>query len=215
MGLGKLDSWINQCHERKLVYVSFGTGTQLSLDETVNLAKMALHLTNDNFRVLISLRKSEQERLGYIFENVMSSVKVEDGVIEYNNGLVRMDADVPQENLLLSNKVAVFVSHMGFGGYSEGIRGGVPFICYPSGCDQFYNASRAIEAGIAIKAAPKMVGLESQVRFIVDDEAIKKRVLELASNARSLNSNTLILDKVARLVDEDYATDATSCSDES
>jgi UDP:flavonoid glycosyltransferase YjiC (YdhE family) len=163
--ISRLDDWMSRSGASdNIIYVCFGTGTMLQSDEVTNLAKMVLALEG-KYRILFALRQDEQERYQHIFDNVFGTKPTlqSDGVVEYKNGKFRIDSDVPQESLLQSGKVKLFISHMGFGGYTEAINGGVPIVAYPSGCDQWYNAKRAVEAGVAVPAYPKMKGLAATV----------------------------------------------------
>eukprot|EP00581_Thalassiosira_minuscula_P007372 CAMPEP_0183703926 /NCGR_PEP_ID=MMETSP0737-20130205/1465_1 /TAXON_ID=385413 /ORGANISM="Thalassiosira miniscula, Strain CCMP1093" /LENGTH=563 /DNA_ID=CAMNT_0025930731 /DNA_START=86 /DNA_END=1777 /DNA_ORIENTATION=+ len=202
--LSRLEEWFARANVDSIVYTSFGTGTQLTEEETTNLAKLAVSLAKTEHCLLLSFPKDSQERLQHVFDNVLGSqpTTTGDGFIEYNNGTFRIDNDVPQENLLLAKSqsningsiVKVFVSHMGFGGYTEAIYGGVPFVAYPAGCDQWYNTERAIEAGVAMRALPRMQNLDITVKDAIRDEEMKGRSQELAANAAKMDSNRIILD---------------------
>lgn len=219
--LKRLDDWFNRAAVSKIVYASFGTGTQLSIEEATNLAKLALSLENTEYHLLLSLSKGLQERLQHVFNKAFGSKPTMsgDGFSEYKN--FRIDNDVPQENLLLSkmqkNKVQVdvFVSHMGFGGYTEAVYGGVPFVAYPAGCDQWYNTERAVEAGVAVKAQPKMKNLDVAVRSVINNESTRKRSQQLASNAVYLDSNRIILNMLNEICDGETADTDSACSDAS
>lgn len=190
--LKRLYDWIIRARVNKIIYASFGTGTQLSDDETVNIAKLAVSLKDTKYCLLLSLQKSEQVRLRHIFDKVIGShpTSAGSGFLEYM-GYFRIDEDVPQENLLLSNKVDVFVSHMGFGSFTEGVNGGVPFVTYPAGLDQYHNEARAIEAGIAIKANPK--NLDITVIDALWNDSMKENCRQLASDAADFDSSQVIL----------------------
>lgn len=218
--LSRLDDWIARATVTKIIYASFGTGTVISIEEASNVAKLARSLKNAEHCLLLSLSKGSQERLKPAFDQVLGCKpsKFGDGYFEYMNGKFRIDDDVPQENLLLSkiqgNKVQVdlFISHMGFGAYTEAVYGAVPFIAYPAGCDQWYNAERAVEAGVAIKAQPKMKCLPVTVQDALSNESMRKKSHQLASNAVCLDSNRIILDMINEMCDSDKSETASTCS---
>ncbi|WP_337775240.1 macrolide family glycosyltransferase [Streptomyces filamentosus] len=54
---------------------------------------------------------------------------------------------VPQRAIL--EHADAFVTHAGMGGCGEGLRAGVPMIAVPQGVDQFTNADRLVELGVA------------------------------------------------------------------
>lgn len=218
--LKRLEDWFDRANVNKVVYASFGTGTQLSVEEATNLAKLSLSLKNSEHSLLLSLSEGSQERLEHVFNQVLESkpTKVGDGFTEYMNGKFRIDNDVPQENLLLSklqrNKVQVdvFVSHIGFGGYTECLWR-VPFVAYPAGCDQWYNAERAVEAGVAGKAQLQMNNLDATVQSVINNEETWKRSHQLALDASYFDSNKIILGMVDEICDEDKTLEASStCS---
>ncbi len=91
-------------------------------------------------------------------------------------------------------------------------------IAYPSGCDQWYNAQRAVEAGIAVKANPKMEGLDSTVIDMLKNDAIKARSIQLASEVNIFATDEIILeqaDEVAGSDDSETASLSSSACDES
>lgn len=201
--LSHLKDWIGtESPNKSIIYVCFGTGTKLSDVEFSNLAKMAKAFEGSVYRILFALRKEEQDRCQQILDKIIGSKPsfVAEGVIEYGHGLLRIDADVPQEALLQSDKVVIFVSHMGFGGYTEAVNGGVPMVAYPSGCDQWYNCQRAVEAGVAVRANPQMKDLDSTVIEAIKNDALTIRSKQLATEAKRFAAGQIILnhaDKVA------------------
>lgn len=213
--ISRLDEWMARSgdSDNNIIYACFGTGTMLQSDEVTNLAKMVLAL-NDK-RVLFALRQDEQERYQHIFDNVFGTKPTfkADGVVEYNHGKFRIDSDVPQESLLQSGKVKLFISHMGFGGFSEAINGGVPLVAYPSGCDQWYNAKRAVEAGVAVAAQPKMKDLATTVMNVLEDDSFKARAVQLASEAKLFPTDEIILEHADEIILTcDSETESSTCS---
>lgn len=123
----RLDDWISRSNAgENVIYACFGTGTLLSGEEISNLAKMVIALEGTQYRVLFALRKEQQDRYRQTFDKVIGSKPTfqSEGVVEYGRGAFRIDADVPQESLLQSGRVVLFVTHMGFGGYTEAVNGG-------------------------------------------------------------------------------------------
>jgi MGT family glycosyltransferase len=54
---------------------------------------------------------------------------------------------VPQRAIL--EQADAFVTHAGMGGCGEGLLAGVPMIAVPQGAEQFMNADRLVELGVA------------------------------------------------------------------
>jgi UDP:flavonoid glycosyltransferase YjiC (YdhE family) len=199
--ISRLDDWITRSSAGKnIIYACFGTGTMLDCEEVKNLARLVLALKDTKYRVLLAVRKEEQDRYQQIFDKMfgLKPSFTADGVLEY--GTFRIDDNVPQESLLQSGKVRLFISHMGFGGYTEAINGGVPIVAYPSGCDQWYNAERAIEAGVAVKAHPKLSNLDSTVIKILEEKTFQMRSMQLASEAKMFASDEIILDHLEGVI---------------
>lgn len=199
--LDQLNEWFDRANVNGIVYASFGTGTQLSTDEATNVANLAISLVDTDHHLLFSLPRTQQERFRLLFDEVIGSGPSNEGAgfIEYMNGLLRIDDDVPQENLLMSDKVKLFVSHMGFGGYTEAVYGGVPFVAYPSGCDQWYNTERAVEAGIAVRANSSMEDLDFTVQCALVNDSLRERARQLAIRASNFDSNQIILDMASEI----------------
>ncbi|KAL3937674.1 MAG: hypothetical protein SGARI_002029 [Bacillariaceae sp.] len=103
----------------------------------------------NTFRILWALRPAEIARLEpFITDSVGQQPTLQTATrLDYGNKL-RIESDLPQATLLQSPQIKLFISHMGMGGFTEGAAAKVPFLCYPSGCDQYYNTQRALEAGI-------------------------------------------------------------------
>lgn len=188
-------------NDRKIILAAFGTGTMLNDKEVANVVRMAKsHQLNSTHRVLFALRTEEQKRLRSAIDSALSSSPTDSGddYLEYFNGDLRIQSSIPQVAVLESGKVSVFLSHMGFGGFSEGVRAAVPFVVYPSGCDQWYNAVRAVEAGIAVRSGTNMTHVESAVLEVINSDEINKESKRIAEEARKNNAERT----VQHLIDE-------------
>ena len=119
--------------------------------------------------------------------------------LEYGNGTLRIESTVPQAEILESGKVDVFISHMGFGGFSEGVRAGVLFIAYPSGCDQWYNAKRAVEAGIALEPGKNMDRLGEAVSEVLCNDEIHERAQHLANDTINDDASEVVLEMIENI----------------
>lgn len=153
---GELQEWLSRA-ESGIVYIGFGTGTKLNEEEISQATGHLLQTLRNGMEhpphLLFALRASEQKRLRKAIDQAFDSTpsSESDQHLEYMDGLFRIQDSVPQATLLNSGKVLVFVSHMGMGGFTEGSQAGVPFVCCPSGCDQYFNTARAIDAGIGVE----------------------------------------------------------------
>jgi len=84
----------------------------------------------------------------------------------------------------------------GFSEGSEGVAGGVPFACYPSGCDQFYNTQRAIQAGIGIRIPFGLNGIGDLVIQALKDEEMLTRAQEAAWDLQEFHGNQRALEAI-------------------
>lgn len=173
-----LQTWLDRqatC-EQGIIYTGFGTGTVLSDTEAAAITGGLMHYSNKIKGtlppVLFALRASEQKRLRSVFDKAMGASPTSESEthLEYFNGLLRIQDNVPQAALLKSGLVKVFISHMGMGGFVEGVKGGVPFVAYPSGCDQWFNAQRAVDAGIAVRAPMGLRNIGGVVETVLKDD---------------------------------------------
>ncbi|NP_001168592.1 UDP-glycosyltransferase 83A1-like [Zea mays] len=95
-----------------------------------------------------------------------------------------------QQQVLAHRAVACFVSHCGWNSTMEGLRNGVPFLCWPYFCDQYLNRSYIVNVwrtGLAVTPdADGIVGreeLRSKVEQVVGDADIKDRARVLKDEA--------------------------------
>ncbi|MFI0899920.1 macrolide family glycosyltransferase [Streptomyces sp. NPDC020983] len=93
---------------------------------------------------------------------------------------------VPQRAVLA--QADAFVTHAGMGGCSEGLVAGVPMIAVPQAADQFMNADRLVELGVArrLDTADATPGaLRSALLALTSDPAVARRSAVLRAAARS------------------------------
>ncbi|MEU9123403.1 macrolide family glycosyltransferase [Streptomyces sp. NPDC048506] len=93
---------------------------------------------------------------------------------------------VPQ--LAILEQADAFVTHAGMGGSSEGLYAGVPMIAVPQGAEQFINADRLVELGVARRidtadATPE--GLRTALTELTGDPRVAARSAWLWSEVRA------------------------------
>ncbi|CAL4927427.1 unnamed protein product [Urochloa decumbens] len=120
----------------------------------------------------------------------------------------------PQQRVLAHPSVACFVSHCGWNSTMEGVRHGVPFLCWPYFADQFLNQSYICDlwcTGLRISADERGIVTKEEIRGkvarLLGDEGIKARALSLkraacASVADGRSSHQDLL-KLVNLLRED------------
>ncbi|GAA0952714.1 glycosyltransferase [Actinocorallia libanotica] len=93
---------------------------------------------------------------------------------------------VPQ--LAILEEADVFVTHAGMGGSSEGLLTGTPMVAVPQAVDQFMNAERLVELGVARRFDTAEVtadGLRSAVLELAGDPVVACRAAELRAQVRA------------------------------
>ncbi|NBE55150.1 macrolide family glycosyltransferase [Streptomyces boluensis] len=104
---------------------------------------------------------------------------------------------VPQRAIL--EKADAFVTHAGMGGCGEGLRAGTPMIAVPQGAEQFMNADRLVELGVARRidtedATPQT--LRAALIDLVADDEVAHRSAQLRAAARSEGGTTRAADLI-------------------
>lgn len=97
---------------------------------------------------------------------------------------VEVHSWVPQLTVL--EQADAFVTHAGMGGCSEGLATGVPMIAVPQAVDQFGNADRLVELGVARRldtAEATAERLRAALLDLVDDPGVARRSAELRERA--------------------------------
>lgn len=92
---------------------------------------------------------------------------------------------VPQLEVL--GRADAFLTHAGMGGSSEGLVTGTPMIAAPQDADQFENADRLVEAGVAVRIDSEAVTV-AELRAALDAitaPVVRTRSRELADDMRA------------------------------
>ncbi|MFE1772638.1 macrolide family glycosyltransferase [Streptomyces sp. NPDC059008] len=93
---------------------------------------------------------------------------------------------VPQ--LAVLEQADAFVTHAGMGGSGEGLYTGVPMIAVPQGAEQFINADRLVELGVARRidtADATAEALRTALVELTADPAVAARSAELRAEVRA------------------------------
>ncbi|WP_206040141.1 macrolide family glycosyltransferase [Rhodococcus sp. HNM0563] len=97
---------------------------------------------------------------------------------------VEVHSWVPQRAIL--EQADAFVTHAGMGGCGEGLLAGVPMIAVPQAAEQFMNADKLVELGVARRidtedATPE--NLRAALVDLVDDPEVRTRSARLRADA--------------------------------
>ncbi|MGY3057162.1 MGT family glycosyltransferase [Streptomyces sp. TE3672] len=99
---------------------------------------------------------------------------------------VEVHSWVPQ--LAILEQADAFVTHAGMGGSSEGLSTGVPMIAVPQAADQFSNADRLVELGVARRIDTEQAtgeALRTALTELVADPEVARRSALLRAEARA------------------------------
>ncbi|MFE6098909.1 macrolide family glycosyltransferase [Streptomyces laurentii] len=101
-------------------------------------------------------------------------------------GNVEVHSWVPQRAIL--EQADAFVTHAGMGGCGEALLAGVPMIAVPQAADQFMNADRLVELGVAHRidtADATAENLRAALRALTGDPEVARRSARLRDEARA------------------------------
>ncbi|MEU9508725.1 macrolide family glycosyltransferase [Micromonospora sp. NPDC048170] len=99
---------------------------------------------------------------------------------------VEVHAWVPQRAIL--EQADAFVTHAGMGGCGEGLLAGVPMIAVPQAAEQFMNADRLVELGVARRIDTAQATAETLRAALIDlvtDAEVARRSALLRVDARA------------------------------
>ncbi|MGW6335832.1 macrolide family glycosyltransferase [Nocardia rhamnosiphila] len=108
---------------------------------------------------------------------------------------------VPQRAIL--DRADAFLTHAGMGGCGEGLLAGVPMIAVPQAAEQFLNADRLVELGVARRidtddATPE--NLRAALIDLVGDAEVADRSARLRSEARNEGGTMRAADLIEALL---------------
>ncbi|UBU18920.1 macrolide family glycosyltransferase [Nonomuraea gerenzanensis] len=120
------------------------------------------------------------------------------GVIPSN---VEVHPWVPQRAIL--EQADAFVTHAGMGGCGEGLLAGVPMIAVPQAAEQFMNADRLVELGVARRidtADATAQALREALLDLTADPEVARRSARLQADARAEGGTTRAADLIEQLL---------------
>ncbi|KAL3531022.1 hypothetical protein ACH5RR_010344 [Cinchona calisaya] len=158
-------NWLNKQPKGSAVYVSFGSWTEIDVEQVEEIASA---LKESGFKFLWVVREFEKEKLPSNFIDETS-----------DNGLVVTWS--PQLEVLAHESVACFVTHCGFNSVLEALSLGVPVVAAPQWTDQPTNAKFLEDVwGVGVRAHADEKGivrretLVSCLKEIMEGEKGKK-----------------------------------------
>ncbi|KAE9607794.1 hypothetical protein Lal_00013400 [Lupinus albus] len=175
--------WLDNKPPSSVIYVSFGSITELSQKQMNNFA-LALKNSNKSFLWVIRSHGSNNSNASDLPIEFLEETKGRGLVVKWS----------PQEKVLRHPSVACFISHCGWNSTIESLVTGVPVICYPDWTDQKTNAiliENVIKNGVNLKCDEDRVAstkeIERCISEVMDGPSalrIKKRATEIKESAR-------------------------------
>ncbi|MEU3653589.1 macrolide family glycosyltransferase [Streptomyces sp. NPDC032161] len=114
---------------------------------------------------------------------------------------VEVHSWVPQRAIL--EQADAFVTHAGMGGCGEGLMAGVPMIAVPQAADQFTNADRLVELGVARRIDTEDATAETlrnALDGLVADPEVASRSAQLRADARAEGGTMRAADLIENLL---------------
>ena len=106
----EMGRWLDEAGSSPVIYVSMGTKYEFSNSSGTNLVVELRGLIKSGFRILWSLRQSQQEALRHLLPAASNELQIEDFT--------------PQPEVLAHPSVKAFLSHCGWGGVTDTLAAG-------------------------------------------------------------------------------------------
>ncbi|RLM78740.1 hypothetical protein C2845_PM12G07950 [Panicum miliaceum] len=155
--------WLDRQLEGSVVYVSFGTGGALSVEQT---AELAAGLETSGHRFLWVVRMPSLDGSPCALGTVPGAnddplAWLPEGFLERTRGRgLAVAAWAPQVRVLSHPATAAFLSHCGWNSTLESVAAGVPMLAWPLYAEQKTNAAILTEVtGVAMRPAARGDGL--------------------------------------------------------
>ena len=178
----ELGRWLDDAGAAPVIYVSMGTKYELSNSSGSNLISGLNRLMSGGFRILWSLRASQQEALKHLLPSAGRQLQIEEFT--------------PQPEVLGHPSVKAFLSHCGWGGVTDTLAAGVPVLAYPSFSDQRGNAQRLVEVGAAVLVRPDFANLVEAAEAVLHNSAFAEATRAAAADLQSFGGLGRALDLI-------------------
>ncbi|KAL5705153.1 coniferyl-alcohol glucosyltransferase [Ranunculus cassubicifolius] len=180
--------WLRGQPNESVLYVSFGSGGTLSLEQMTEVA-WGLELSQQRFVWVVRLPMRNDDSCGSFFS---SQTQSEDPLSYLPQGFstrikgqgLLVDSWAPQAHILADPSIGGFLSHCGWNSSLESITNGVPMIAWPLYAEQRLNAAALVEDfGIAVRSdsdvlpSTEVIGREEiaqMVRYLMESNEGKR-----------------------------------------
>ncbi|KAH9312514.1 hypothetical protein KI387_027549, partial [Taxus chinensis] len=187
---GELVSWLDSQCLRSVVYVSFGSQTFLSQQQTNALAR---GLEGSEQPFVWAFKVSPNIETTNSDSADLASTYLPEGFLERTKkrGMV-IWGGAPQLLILSHPSVGAFMSHCGWNSTLESITHGVPIVAWPMFGDQRFNSKLITELGIGIQFCQDKDGLPDKERV----KEVLRRVL-IEDKGKEIGKRTVKLKEMA------------------
>ncbi|CAM0876314.1 unnamed protein product [Alopecurus aequalis] len=189
--------WLDAQSDSSVVYVAFGSFTIFGSGQFQELAE-GLELTSRPFLWVVRPDFTSGSLSKEWFDGFQSRVASKGMIVSW----------CPQQQVLAHPAVACFMSHYGWNSTTEGVRNGLPILCWPYFADQFTNRGYICDiwmAGLTVTPGEDGVVTKTEVlsklEQLIGDREIAERVWMLRDAARrSLNEGGSSYENFKRFV---------------
>jgi MGT family glycosyltransferase len=162
-----------------VIYMAFGTLATLNTRQAKALIE---GLVETGLKVLWSLPENQRS----ILPKLPSTVRVE--------------SFVPQAAVLSHPNVVVFVSHCGMNSIHESLYHGKPILALPFFGDQYYNAARLVDLGVALKLSKRSFShndVLDKINQLLDNPCYQEQALHISMRLKQTDG----LNQAAQIVE--------------
>ncbi|NUW46968.1 glycosyl transferase [Nonomuraea rhodomycinica] len=180
--LGPQDGWSRPAHADNVLLISLGSAYTRQPEFYRQCLAAFGHLPG--WHVVLQIgRHTDPRELGDIPPNV------------------EVHPWVPQRAIL--EQADAFVTHAGMGGCGEGLLAGVPMIAVPQAAEQFLNADRLVELGVARRIDTPDATAETLRAALIDlvtDTEVARRSARLRAETRAEGGTTRAADLIEQML---------------
>ncbi|KAM3371444.1 hypothetical protein ACQJBY_018704 [Aegilops geniculata] len=184
--------WLDRQPAGSVVYVSFGSGGALSVEQTAELAA-GLEASGQGFLWVVRMPSTDGGHCGAGGDDPLAWLP--EGFLARTSGRgLAVAAWAPQVRVLAHPATAAFVSHCGWNSTLESVGCGVPMLAWPLYAEQRMNAVLLEEKlGMALRVPPA----REDGRCLVTRHEIAKAVKELVEGDQKVRRRAEDLQKAA------------------
>nr|XP_048322783.1 soyasapogenol B glucuronide galactosyltransferase-like [Ziziphus jujuba var. spinosa] len=175
-------SWLNSKEDNSVLYVSFGSMTNLSVTQ---IKEIAYGLEASGHPFIWAVKKIESKEL-YCEEAFPEGF--DERMSESKNGVI-IKGWAPQVVILEHRAIGGMVTHCGWNSILECVNAGLPMITWPVFAEQFYNERFLIDVvGIGVSMGVKeWSDFGQEPKEVVSREEVEKAVKVLMGGGEEVN----------------------------